>query len=290
MISSNMISQPLKIHYFKSIATLFIIILVLIITKSSASEASLEDNISYWYPTDEEFELAYAYRAPKWWGARVRKNKILRIAFIGGSQTANYRRIYPTLLEKMIKKHLGTTWEVKMYNEGASGMGPSIRLLHFELLPVSEWPNIISLDHGINCGIGDIPCAKEIDAEISSIKDRYIRKNLDPPYFMFIEYFRPSTAYGSHFPKRDSNLTVIKSNPNITVMTPPDFFVNEASSRGSAPGVYMLELARFHQMPFISVKDAFYPSLTRFVATHPITNRYPLARKYRLLWCYFFFV
>ena len=256
------------------------------IPASQSEKSSIEDNYSYWYPTEEEYELAYAYHAPKWWGARARKNKRLSIAFIGGSQTAADWYVHPKVsLEKMLQTVLGVSWNVTTYNEGVPGKGPSVRLLKFEFLHVSEWPNIISLDHGINCGNGymNVQCATQIDSEISSIKDRFIRKNLDPPYFMFIEYFRPDTVYGKSFPNDEGNLTVIKSNPNVTLLTPSDFKITQSSNRGSAPGAYMMELARFHQMPFISVKDAFYPSLTRFTATHPITNRYPFASKYSII-------
>ena len=66
-------------------------------------------------------------------------------------------------------------------------------------------------------------------------------------------------------------------------MTPKDWLLDEYSHRGSTPGVYIMELARFHQMPVLSVKDALYPSLTRFVNTHLTTNRYPFASKYSVV-------
>ena len=43
--------------------------------------------------------------------------------------------------------------------------------------------------------------------------------------------------------------------------------------------MYLLELARFHQFPFISVKDAFSPAFTRFYSYHPISVAWPLSRK-----------
>ena len=50
-----------------------------------------EDNFAYYYPTDDGFKLGYAYHAPSWWGARIKKEKSFRIAFIGGSQTRGWR-------------------------------------------------------------------------------------------------------------------------------------------------------------------------------------------------------
>ena len=117
--------------------TELIIILVCfhVILLSFADDAEVKDNISYWYPTDDELESGYAYHAYKWWGARVRKDKKLKIAFVGGSQT--YFTQYPKKLGKLLKEYLGATWDVKTYNEGASGMGPSLRIFLFELLPIS---------------------------------------------------------------------------------------------------------------------------------------------------------
>ena len=43
--------------------------------------------------------------------------------------------------------------------------------------------------------------------------------------------------------------------------------------------VYLLELARFHQFPFISVKDAFFPAFTRFYSYYPNSVAWPLSRK-----------
>ena len=87
---------------------------------------------------------------------------------------------------------------------------------------------------------------------------------------MFIEFFKIAPVYGINnelFPPyvKELNLTVINSNPNITLMTPPESSAyGKNSARGSCAGMFMFELARFHQIPFLSVKDAMYPSLTRF--------------------------
>ena len=46
------------------------------------------DNPLFYNPTLEELERGVTLHASSQWGARIRKEKSLRIAFVGGSQTA----------------------------------------------------------------------------------------------------------------------------------------------------------------------------------------------------------
>ena len=180
------------------------------------------------------------------------------------------------------------TWDVKkciIYNEGVGGTYPGIKLYNFENRHLSEWPNVISIEYGINSD-PDYRSIESIDSIIYFLKRKYQRKNLDIPYFMFLEFHtigyayhdlqgRPSVFYPNYI-KETENLTVIELNPNITWLTPSSPGLNRQFARGSGAGMFILELARFHQAPFFSAKDALFPSFTRFFATHPVTDKFPL--------------
>ena len=212
---------------------------------------SNDDNTSYWYPCDDEFEIAYSCHAPKWWGARIRREKSFRIAFIGGSQTSNWG--YPAVFKDKLNNYLKmrNSWDpnkFKVYNEGLAGALPELRIYNFESFTESEWPNVIAFEYGLNCH-PDIRCAKSVDKLISYIKDKYDRRNLSLPYFMFIEFFRMGIVYGDYdfWPTfvQDEKLTVISSNPNISSFTPASPGFDMRSTRGSGASMFLLELARF---------------------------------------------
>ena len=128
---------------------------------------------------------------------------------------------------------------------------------------------------------------------IISLNVKYDSKCIIGPYFVYIEFFRiapyndpkfSSTFLPESVPHNTAPYDVLPGgsyNPNITYFTPPTthgLHLNEEHDcRGSGFGPLVIELMRFYRIPVISVKDALFPSFTRFIRTHDSSQKFPFA-------------
>ena len=60
-----------------------------------------------------------------------------------------------------------------------------------------------------------------------------------------------------------------------TTITSTYYYDGLKIGRGSPVGMNFLELARFYRYPFLSFKDAMFPSFVRFFLTHPLHHHWP---------------
>lgn len=88
------------------------------------------DNPDYYEPTEDELHQGVAFAAPKYWGVHIRQSKSLRIAFIGGSQTA-YGQYMNSFQKAIEPEALRMNWTVATYNEGRVGAAPGPRSYNF---------------------------------------------------------------------------------------------------------------------------------------------------------------
>lgn len=261
------------------------------------------DNPSYYDPTLDELEMGYTLRASKYWGIQMRKEKCLRIAFSGGSQTANIETYtfegvkvdgYIEAFKKALHRQYPRSWDkekFKLYMEGVSGHGPSISRLSFFDEPSSEWPNVVSLEYALNCEASSWDCVIGADNLINRINEQYHRANLTKPAYFFLEFFRTGYFYGDgwfysdqkglEFDPKVVNITAThETSVEVSLSEIKDLAPHSTKGfgkfgRGGIGGMYFLEMARFYGYPFISVKDALFPSFVRFYSTHLREDKWP---------------
>ena len=220
----------------------------------------------FYKPTADELQRGMAFAAPQYWGVHVRCSKSLRVAFIGGSQTAmgEYVDIFRETM-KSIASNIG--WSLTVYNEGVSGQYPSIRPFKFLSLDSSEWPNVICIEPCLDCATSEhLPCSLSIDNMKYFINRKYEQQGLDQPYYMFLEFFDTkeivlSTSWNA---TTSPDSIGIVSQPFYVSMNSTNKHSHAIHDRGSSYSKYMMDLARFYGMPVLSVTDVFYPSWVRF--------------------------
>ena len=134
-------------------------------------------------------------------------------------------------------------------------------------------------------------CLHALDDLIISLNAKYDSKEIIRPYFVYIEFFRIAPYYDSKFSStflpdsvqhNTAPLEALQSgsyNPNVTYFTPPTShglnLNEEHDCRGSGFGPLVIELMRFFRIPVI--KDAVFPSFTRFIRTHDSSQKFPFA-------------
>ena len=248
------------------------------------------DNGAYYDPTPDEIESGYTLHPSKFWGALMRKQKALRIAFIGGSQTA-MNPGFVSMFETAMKKEYPTHWNLSnfvVYNEGLSGHAPERRIFSFFHQPPEKWPNVIGFAYSLNCENAIWWCVVVLDNVVEFINGHYEQLNLTLPVYYYTEFFRTDVFYrphwtGNHLPEFDPLRMNISAYPNNYINTTAIKQLNplgmEAGShdfmRGGPSGMFFLEFCRFYRLPYISLKDALFPSFARFYTTHNETDFWP---------------
>ena len=242
---------------------------------------SERDNPEFYEPTNIELQQGIAFPAPNYWGVHVRRSKSLRVAFIGGSQTSRFGYV-DSFHELMKDVMINRNWSLAVYNEGLPGTIPRVRGYKFLSMNVSKWPNVICFEPCINCisvtKSDYIECSVAIDNVKYFINRRYKEVGLDPPYYMFLEFFEASEAYWefSRLYEDWTSPTRIALPLNATkaldIGNPP---YRIKLYRGSVYAPYMMDMARFYGMPVLSVADVLYPSWVRFFLTHADNERWP---------------
>ena len=84
-----------------------------------------QDNREFYDPTSVELEQGTAFAAPKYWGVHIRRDKSLRVAFIGGSQTSSDSFYVNNFRDSIKKLSANLGWNIAVYNEGFNGTSPS---------------------------------------------------------------------------------------------------------------------------------------------------------------------
>ena len=165
-------------------------------------------------------------------------------------------------------------------NAGLAGNGPYRTVYEFEKnLPLSEWPNLITLEFSVN-SVFDWAAAKNIDVLIHFINMKYIHKSIPVPSYLVIDlwfassyYERKSLLYYNNITGYNpyENVTLNYMNPNITMLTPSAIDMQATMrmfNRGSPSTAYITSLCRFYGYPMISTAEALFPAFTRYYATH----------------------
>ena len=246
--------------------------------RSLLNESTNRDNPEFYEPTAVELRQGTVFAAPTYWGVHLRRSKSLRVAFIGGSQTINGG--YVNMFQETMNSTASTMgWSFKVYNEGISGQYPSIRQFKFLSLPLSDWPNVICIEPCLECATSKhLPCSLTIDDMKYFINRQYEQNNLDPPYYVFLEFFETKEMVLS----TTWNTTSSHLSDSIERVSQPMYalnskYKNSIHDRGSPFGMYMMDMARFYGIPVLSVVDVLYPSWVRFRLTHAEQEGWPYA-------------
>ena len=259
---------------FNALIAIAIIFIFNSFTSLASTLAINSDNPDFYKPTSEELQQGVAFAAPKYWGVHLRRSKSLRVAFIGGSQTANGLHI-DSFLESMNLTAKNMGWNVSVFNEGYSGTHPSIRRFKFFELSTSVWPNVISIDPCLNCiYIDPLRCSSSIDNMKYFINRKYEQQGLEPPYYFFLEFFMVSMSMFHDRKYLSSDRIALPLNTS-KASTLIDNANSAKKSRGAKYAPYMMDLARFYGIPVLSVTDVLYPSWARFFLTHAENERWP---------------
>lgn len=246
-----------------------------IITEESLVQE--KDNPEFYEPTPEELSRGVAFAPPSYWGVLLRKKKSLRIAFIGGSQTAyswSYTYIFKSSMEKISNE---MNWTFAVYNEGQVGHAPEARSFNFFKLNQSLWPNVIGIEPCLNCvGSEPYPCSSWIDNMKYFINGIYRSSGLDLPYYIFLEFFGADENYRQNNKHWNDITTKVALPINQTkVQELSDPTAKTMINRGTPYGPYMMALARFYAIPVLSVTEILFPSFVRFHITHVEYERWP---------------
>ena len=229
----------------------------------------------YYKPTSEELQQGVAFAAPKYWGVHLRRSKSLRIAFIGGSQTSSGDEYVGIFRDSMKEATRRTGWNLAVYKEGMNGTYPSTQSLKFLRLQKSDWPNVICIEPCLHCEVPDHwPCSYAIDNMKHFINRQYKEVGLDPPSYMFLEFFADI-----HWQRRvewSNGANITSSSINQSRAKDLSDQINKRMlSRGAPYALYMMDLARFYGIPVLSVTDVLYPSWVRFFLTHAENEHWP---------------
>lgn len=216
--------------------------------------------------SDEEVKFSLIIPANNDWGYYMRKEKSVRILFYGGSNTMKIENhsYYPDLLEKYLRTNGYFSNTSYTNNRGLGGAGP-IQLIQSPDYgtpgdDTSLWPNVVFIEFAINTEKDFQSSAGQVDLLIQMVKRYYKEKGANIPSFALIEVFQA-----------DRSLFLDSDRP---------FSTNgfEGYMRGTT-GPFLLSLARFYQIPYISVTDALYPSYVRHFLSHPETELWPCIKE-----------
>jgi len=236
-----------------------------------------QDNRDFYDPTPVELQQGIAFAAPKYWGVHVRRDKSLRVAFIGGSQTAPESVYVESFREQMKETSASMGWKVAVYNEVLNGIYPSTQVLNFLKLTKTEWPNIICIEPCLHCEVSDHwPCSYMIDNLKYFINRQYKEAGLDLPYYIFLEFFTASDKYWQHRSEWLSVTSRVALPVSISrAVELSDHLNKRMFSRGVPYAPFLMDMARFYGIPVLSVTDVLYPSFVRFHLTHEENERWP---------------
>eukprot|EP01041_Mallomonas_annulata_P011884 gene11884-24898_t len=218
-------------------------------------------------PTDEEIGRAIVVRPTEAWGYFMRQENSIRLLLIGGSNTAV--GVYGKFLEEYIVQNISSISAVK--NLGVGGTGPDLRLelpvFGVEHLPPSKWPNLVLLEYCVN-SINNADTAILMDQLINLIKDKWTRYKAQVPSFIILELF---CIVGEYDHAKAANLT---STPQDRVQALNTYDPTGINLRGAGPGMYHISVARFYQIPYISITDAIYPAFSRHFIANDLTEEW----------------
>lgn len=161
-------------------------------------------------------------------------------------------------------------------NRGISAHGPEIEHFAFEdELPVDEWPNLVTLEFSLNIN-GGVKSQKEIDEVIYYINRKYERRNVLPPRYLFLDFWRAKDYYnktdGCIVQDKDELLNTIRYTRGTA--TPPAI--------RTSPGVE--EIARFYGYPLIGTRELFWDVFFEYYITHGQCLQRPTKDKPPLCW------
>eukprot|EP01041_Mallomonas_annulata_P004424 gene4424-8809_t len=238
-----------------------------------------EDSIQS-YPTKEELGRAILVRPSNAWGYEMRRQKSIRIACLGGSNTEGR---YPGMIDAWLKQKISP--DSYALDLGASGQDLQRWLnlpnMGFEHQDYSLWPNLFSFESAVNCLPGTSGNVI-MDEVMHDIIDKYERHGLVSPSFMIIEvilfmaWYDPyltDIRYGDprfNITSYEDRLAMVNSFEDSEDVAP--YFGRSTGRRGMTQSFF----ARYYWIPFISWRDASFPSFIRHFLGFNQSVRWPL--------------
>jgi hypothetical protein len=242
-----------------------------------------DNNPDYYLPTPEEIQRGFVIPAPSYWGLQVRKENSLRWLALGGSNTARTGS-FVDFFNEVKHKYFPSNISIHIINGGVNAHGPVRMKYAFESKAKEYWPNVVSLEFGVNIDAhGHLHELSTVTSLIKFLKAKWKKVGLPPPSFFFIEIIKLISITATADPLKQwlecdgYSENKYKDpeyiNPNISLLSPslPIFLQSDSD---------LLALARFYRYPFISLYESLWPSFVRYFSTHNVSCRYPFLRDY----------